>query len=640
MKLKPLRPDASFGLVAMPWFWSTMPSIQIGIVRQLLADFGTTRAHEFYVDLADQVGFDLYEVLAMDSGFVAERLFSLLYYAEGLEHDQAKTPFLGVQSKEVEDALFTFLPPIIDDLMEKWIEELSTQNYDAVFFSLTINQNAASMLMAKRLKERRPDLPIIFGGSSCAGPMGRALAAVCPEADVVVHGEAEVTLPHLMKALQQPEPDLSLIPAISWRDGDEIRTNPRPPLHNLQAPRNSLYFGDYFKRVEAAKNLDLNDVWIPFESSRGCWYGTYNQCTFCGLNEIITYRERNNDALVDELASYQEQYDSTQFFCVDLIMPMHFFKDVLPRLQQEGKDWSIFYEIKANLKREQIAQLAKSGIRRIQPGIESLHDDVLKLMKKGVSALQNIQTLKWGKQYGIDVGWNIITGFPGETAAVYEDMAALIPKLHHLQPPVDCGDFQVHRFSPCFTKPAEHGIRVLGSDRRYRFVYPVDDVLLDDLVYRFEYELLPEFPSTNGMKAPLHTAFHSWQEAVRRGAAFEMIEHADGSFELIDSRASETPIRTHLRPEEASLLVFLDNQRSAENIPDQFERYDTKSFAALGGRQGIQELITQWENKNFLVRIGSRVAALPTWKAHEQQTHAHHVKNGGTNDERSYAQAS
>ncbi|HET7570185.1 MAG TPA: RiPP maturation radical SAM C-methyltransferase [Gammaproteobacteria bacterium] len=639
MKLKPLPADASFGVVAMPWFWSTMPSIQVGIVRQLLADFGTTRAHEFYVDLTDRIGADLYAALADDSGFVAERLFSLRYFDDGLERDQAKTPFLGVHSKEVEDALFTFLPPIIDDLMDKWVEELTAQNYDAVFFSLTINQNAASMLMAKRLKEWRPDLPIIFGGSSCAGPMGRALAKVCPEADIIVHGEAEVTLPHLMKALQQAEPDLSAIPAISWRDGDDIRTNPRPPLHNLQAPRNSLDFGDYFKRVEAAKNLELKDVWIPFESSRGCWYGTHVQCTFCGLNEIITYRERNNDTLVDELASYHEQYHSSQFFSVDLIMPMHFFKDVLPRLEQEGNDWSIFYEIKANLKREQMGQLAKSGILRIQPGIESLHDDVLKLMKKGVSALQNIQTLKWGKQYGIDVGWNIITGFPGEQPAVYEEMAALIPKLHHLQPPTGVGDFAVHRFSPCFTKPQEHGIRVLGADRRYRYVYPVDDTLLDELVYRFEYELLPEFSSTDGMKKPLHAAYKVWQEAAGRGAVLEMSEDAEGSVELVDSRSSETAVRTRLGPEEASLMIFLDTQRHTEAVADEFAAHDVESFTALGGKTGIQNLITQWEDQDFLVRIGSRVAALPIWKTHEQQIHAEYLKNGGINYERSYAEA-
>jgi ribosomal peptide maturation radical SAM protein 1 len=639
MKLGSLRPDASFGLVAMPWFWATMPSIQLGIVGQLLAEYGTPKVHEFYVDLADRIGLDLYARLALDEGFVAERLFTLSCF-DALENDKAATPFLGLHSKPVEDAIFTFLPPVIDDLLDKWTDELLAQNYDAMFFTLNINQNGASMLMAKRLKQRRPDLPIIFGGSSCAGPMGRAIAKVCPEVDIVVHGEAEATLSLLMKALQKAQPNLGHVPAVSWREGDEIRTNARVPLHTFHAERRALSFDDYFDRINSSENLNLADVWIPFESSRGCWYGEHSQCTFCGLNEVIAYRERDNSTLIDELASYHERYDCTQFFSVDLIMPMHFFKDVLPRIEQADRDWSIFYEVKANLKREQIRQLANSGVQRVQPGIESLHDDVLKLMKKGVSALQNVLMLKWGEQYGIDVDWNIITGFPGEQPTVYEEMAALVPKLHHLQAPGECEDFAVHRFSPCFEKPAEHGIRVLGADRRYRFVYPVDADTRDNIGYRFEYELLPDFPATDGMKRTLRAAVQGWRQAWRRGAVLEVVEYDDGTLELVDSRASETAVSVPLPPEEASFMRFMDTQRGLQNVAGDFEMEDAESFAALGGKNGVQNLMARWEAEGYLMRIGSRLAALPTWRKHEPTGHAGSVNDGGNDNERSYAEAS
>ena len=48
-------------------------------------------------------------------------------------------------------------------------------------------------------------------------------------------------------------------------------------------------------------------------------------------------------------------------------------------------------------------------MRRIQPGIESLSDHVLKLMRKGTTALQNIQLLKWCREYGVQPEWNLLS---------------------------------------------------------------------------------------------------------------------------------------------------------------------------------------------------------------------------------------
>ena len=54
----------------------------------------------------------------------------------------------------------------------------------------------------------------------------------------------------------------------------------------------------------------------------------------------------------------------------------------------------MFYEVKSNLRKEDVRQLREAGVVAIQPGIESLSDEVLRIMRKGVSALQNIQLLK------------------------------------------------------------------------------------------------------------------------------------------------------------------------------------------------------------------------------------------------------
>ena len=72
----------------------------------------------------------------------------------------------------------------------------------------------------------------------------------------------------------------------------------------------------------------------------------------------------------------------------------------------------LFYEVKANLKKAQVRLLRDAGVRVIQPGIESFSSNVLARMRKGVKGLQNIQLLKWCKEFGITPHWNLLWGFP------------------------------------------------------------------------------------------------------------------------------------------------------------------------------------------------------------------------------------
>jgi hypothetical protein len=79
----------------------------------------------------------------------------------------------------------------------------------------------------------------------------------------------------------------------------------------------------------------------------------------------------------------------------DNILDLEYFKDFVPLLASGELGVDLFYETKANLGRTRSASLKQAGITKVQPGIESLIDDVLKLMRKGVGALHNIQLLKW-----------------------------------------------------------------------------------------------------------------------------------------------------------------------------------------------------------------------------------------------------
>src|SRR5205823_2252091 len=123
-------------------------------------------------------------------------------------------------------------------------------------------------------------------------------------------------------------------------------------------------------------------------------------------------------------------------------------------------------------------------IRQIQPGIESLSTPILRLMRKGVTGLQNIRLLKWCAELGIRVDWNLLSGFPDEPAAEYARMAELMPSLVHLEAP-RFTPIQIQRFSPYFDRPEEFGLELTGPMPYYRYLYDVPERLLADIAYDY-----------------------------------------------------------------------------------------------------------------------------------------------------------
>ena len=140
----------------------------------------------------------------------------------------------------------------------------------------------------------------------------------------------------------------------------------------------------------------------------------------------MQYRLKSPERVLDELSELKRLYGIGNIQFVDNILDMSFFKTVLPKLAASDEKFSLFYETKANLKREQVELLAQAGVRWIQPGIESLDDRLLKLLEKGNSTLMNLQLLKWCCELDIDVSWNLLSGIPGESDELVREDGRLV----------------------------------------------------------------------------------------------------------------------------------------------------------------------------------------------------------------------
>jgi len=201
----------------------------------------------------------------------------------------------------------------------------------------------------------------------------------------------------------------------------------------------------------------------------------------------MRFRSKSPGRVLGELEQQSRRYRNFNFEAVDNVLEMSYLKELFPELSQIEAGYAFFYEVKANLSREQLKLLAEAGVAYIQPGLESLNSNVLRLMRKGTRASQNVNLLRWSQYYGMRVSWNLLWGFPGEAEQDYIDQAAAIPPLIHLPPPESASRIWLERFSPLFTGEDTIGLWDRAPERSYQYVYPAD-VDLEKVAYFFDYQ--------------------------------------------------------------------------------------------------------------------------------------------------------
>jgi ribosomal peptide maturation radical SAM protein 1 len=449
------------------------------------------------------------------------------------------------------------LRPLYDDspnVVRAWADLILADQPTIVGFTTTFQQNVASLALAKELRRRVPaeDLTILFGGANCEADMGRALADHFPFIDHVVSGEAEEIIVDLVK-------DVASGTGKTWPrfvQGSMVRD-----MNALPEPE----FGSYFTAVTGTPWHGKAN--LVAESSRGCWWGAKSHCTFCGLNGgTMSYRSKEPARFLEELRSLRRQYGTGAFMLADNIMDMKYIRKLFPELAADSEGIELFYETKANLRKEQLVAMAAGGVSRLQPGIESLSTSVLKLMDKGTTALQNVQLLKWSEELHIGLAWNLLFGFPGEKPEEYETMAVLIGKLGHLPAPTGTGSIRLDRFSPYWRSPDQYGIKNLRPFWAYDLVYgPLPPEARKRIAYFFDYDHA-DGRNPGSYTHCTTTAVGRWESAYHKRHATLQLVTETGCVELLDSRSDDQPTRTPLTAAEAALLKVLDGIMHRDSV--------------------------------------------------------------------------
>jgi len=559
-------------LCAAPVMSAVRPSIALGLLQALLAERGVA-CRSLYLNLlfASLVGLDRNEM-------IAENLPTHLLVGDWLFADQLgspdDTPMARAHRREVMRAipademseLLRFRARQIPQFVKRAAELILAEKPIVVGFSTLFQQTAASLAIAAAVKRASPSTIVCFGGANCHGPMGEALLRHYRQIDYVFTGEADLDFPNFVEALLDGRSPRDAAAGFVGREGPSPRgAAPLMRLDVLPTPD----YGDYFRQLAATPQADRVLPAVLFESSRGCWWGQKHHCTFCGLNaEGMTFREKSGPRVLRELSELRAAHGIDRFAATDNIMSLAQLKSVLPSLAEDpgAARSSFFYEIKSNLNREQLATMASAGVSWVQPGIESLSDEVLTLMDKGVSGLLNVRLLRNCRELGLGVTWSILYGFPGEGAQAYAEMARIAPDLEHLQPPNSCSRIRLDRFSPNFERAVEKGFQHLRPASAYGAVFAAAAEDLEHLAYFFEGEA-PASAAEEDLRT-LREAVHAWREQWRDGFVapqLTLVRLGDAAL-VYDTRRTAVAPMHYLEPAELALLDRLRDPCGARQL--------------------------------------------------------------------------
>jgi radical SAM superfamily enzyme YgiQ (UPF0313 family) len=280
-----------------------------------------------------------------------------------------------------------------------YISLIKNINPDIVGVSFMTYRYKDSYFLIDRIKKEL-GVKIVIGGSHVSTLREKVLEEC--SADYAVYGEGELTLAQLLE-----NSGLSSVEGLIWRDKDKIIVNPaRSPILDLD----TLPFPDYemFALDKYAQKR------IPINTARGCPH----RCIYCAVDLINGKRFRTRSArnVVDELEYwYKKGYRNFGFnddtFTENMSRAIEICDEIVRR--EIKIDWDLRTGIRVDrVNKEVLSKLKLAGCNFIVFGIESVDDEVLRMMRKDITFDLIEKSVRQAKECGLGVGGFFMIGTP------------------------------------------------------------------------------------------------------------------------------------------------------------------------------------------------------------------------------------
>lgn len=217
------------------------------------------------------------------------------------------------------------------------------------------------------------------------------------------------------------------------------------------------FFPD-FKFARLGNYLSPQPV-LPVSTSRGCYW---QNCLFCpeAAAPVHPYTSSQPDQIVDLLLNLEKQYEVHHFHLTDNAIPVNILRSLASRAGElRHLSWFGFVRFEPLLKDlGLVRQLAQSGCRMLQLGLESGSQRVLDRLRKGVQLATAIRILNNLHAAGIYTYVYIMLGTPGETAEDAELTLAFLEEHAEKISFLNLAIMNLPRSSGLLDNPQQYGI--------------------------------------------------------------------------------------------------------------------------------------------------------------------------------------
>ncbi len=317
-----------------------------------------------------------------------------------------------------------------DVFLHNCVNNILSKEPKIVSFYCRGDSYLANIMIAKKLKEIRPDLYVVFGGPQADIASFETINEI-PWVNYCCSGEGETTVYPLFSGLLKGE-DVSAVAGLTYRnENGEIVSNPKP---ELISDLDTLPFIDYTLLSESLlKEIKEKPTSISLDVGRGCPYN----CAYCSTCFFWQrkFRLKSSERIITEMKRLKEEFGITKFvlehdlFTASKKRVFEFCK----ALKESGLNIQWACSSRADtIDKETIEEMASAGMDIIYLGIETGSARMQGIIHKNLDIKKTTETIKHLVDNNIRVTTSFIYGFPEETEDDLEETLQMVYNLRTL----------------------------------------------------------------------------------------------------------------------------------------------------------------------------------------------------------------